>query len=443
LKYIFAIAALIFAGSLQAQTWKQVLGAEPRVRPALVPEHGLALDGSGRIFLKTLNTRSRVGTDTSNGFSLNADGSFAWKTSQVNRIGDSGNIFVSRGFSAHAGYRVAWFEMGATNLVEDVLYLYEPNDFTGRELRIPRIGASKVLRAATDGNGGVLIVRVPQGTTRPQMERLSPTEKSWFQHWSTALGTCNAGATTIQVEDADFQFDRQYPLAAQVHVQGRCSGGIASIPNHFIQSLDLETGALVAGTIYDTRTLGQVVSKSALGKGVWLHDTVDESGVRTLYAVDAILGTYPLLWDSYSGPVRVDRLAEGALVSSTLPSAQTAYAAGKISRTAEGYFDISNIRTYPVLHSVSNRPLYWSEDNNGQRVVVYRDSPLAVETSVSILKFANNNLPEWSRSINGITATSVPQLRLDSWSDEFILSFDRRDNYGVGVYVEKFPSRLR
>src|SRR5262245_46541333 len=103
-------AALCLAGTAQAQSWTRFIDNGPWVPNELAARHGLALDGTGGVFVKAMNTTSWAGTQFSHLYSLTASGDHAWGWSVEARPWDA-SVYVSRGYSASQGHRVAWFEV--------------------------------------------------------------------------------------------------------------------------------------------------------------------------------------------------------------------------------------------------------------------------------------------------------------------------------------------
>lgn len=439
----FAVAAIVAAGNCQAQTWQQFIDNGAIYTTRVAPGHGLSVDGAGGIFVQTMDTHPVSGTDFSHLYALAADGSPAYPWSLVARPGGGPDAaFVSRAFRSNAGHRVAWYEVGA-NDPYDLIVLFSPhNPLPAQQLTLSRPGGIKVLGAASDGQGGLLLLRSGNSSTLPTLLRISYAFGSAQLLWEQTVADCNPGTVTVDPQDVDFAFDTQNPSASAIHVLGRCNSGIAGVGNSFVQSFNLDGSLLQQRRFLPQQPNLPLLARHRIGDGAWLYEYGMETGGdgRLLQVADAAHGLYPLPWPDIQGDVAVDSLGRTALVRAASASSPAHYRVAGLQRSPGGLFEASNTQLYKGLSANAAYGMRWSADSEGYRVVAYRSAAPGVAGTLTVAGFAGESEPQWQRSIDAIDSEALPQLRLEPATNEFVLAVDRTQNGSHGIWLEQFPA---
>lgn len=437
-----ALTSLLAAGGAQAQTWSRFINSSPVQTTTLAPQ-GLAADGHGGVFVQTLDATETSGTSFSHIYALDgATGDNAYPWSLIGRPGWTDTSFVAKGFNAHAGHRAAWFEVGLPNQLQDMIWSFEPSQALGTELRLDRLDGGRVLAAATDGTGGLLVVRDrSNGWNRPVLRRYARSGSQWSLQWEQMLGSCYPGTIAITQEDVDVDLDAD-PNASAVHLVGYCNGGIAGISTHYAQSFDLN-GVLRHEQRFRPAPQGisaAFVARHRLGDGAWAYEyKLSGGGPRLVQVGDARFGLYPLNWNADSGALHVDAVSDGVLIGARVEAASPYYDLTLAQRAGGDRFEVQHLIRYawqPEFEAASTR---WSADASGNRVVAYRASFAGQPDVVVVQSYGGEKSVIWSRTIDNVGAAESLQLRYEPASDEILLATDRRDENGLdGVLVERF-----
>lgn len=437
---VFAAAALFAASGVQAQTWSRFINSSPVVTTTLAPQ-GLTADRAGGVFVQTLDTGAVSGTDFSHIYALDDAGGNAYPWSQIGRPGWTDTAFAARGFNAFDGYRAAWFEVGATGQLQDMIWGFAPLQPNGIELRLDRVDGGRVLGAASDGTGGLLVVRNrSNGFNRPVLRRYAVQSGQWTLHWEQPLGSCYAGTSAIDQQDIDFDLDSDFTASA-VHLLGYCNAGVAGVWTYYVQSFDL-TGTLLGEQRFRPGVAGaNFVARHRLGDGAWAYEyAAPAGGPRSLQVADVRFGVYPLGWSADTGPVRVDAVNGGVLMGARETAVPSLYRVAFVHRSAGGPFDVDGRRQYAWQSQFAAAETRWSADSLDRRVVAYRDTPIGTPGNVIVQAYDDAVSPAWFRSIDRVTANSSIQLQPEPGSDEILIAVDRQHEDGrYGVQVERFP----
>lgn len=436
----FAVAAVLAAaGSCQAQTWEQFIDNGAVYTTNLAPGHGLSLDGAGGIFVQTLDTHPVSGTDFSHLYAFAGDGSHAYPWSLVGRPwGASDPAFVSRAFHSNAGYRVAWYEVGALNPF-DYIVLFDPQSPAPvQQLTLPRQNGIAVLGVASDGQGGLLVLRSGNSGTLPTLLRVSYLFGSGQVLWEQPVADCNPGTVAVQPDDIDFAFDAQNPAASAIHVLGHCTPGIAGLSNEFLQSFDLDGGLRQQRRFNLSVANFPLLARHKVGGGAWLYEYAPETGgdSHLLQIADAQHGLYPLFWPDIHGAVAVDQ-GQPALIRAASAASPAHYFVADLQRSPGGLFEIGDTRLYKGLSAYAANGMRWSSDGQGNRVAAYRSS---LAGSLNLAGYGQDTEPKWLRSLDAVGAAAQPQLGHEAASGEFVLAVDRSQNGHAGVYVTQFAA---
>lgn len=439
----FAVAAIAAAASCQAQTWEQFIDNGAIYTSRLAPDHGLSVDGSGGIFVQSMDTHPVSGTDFSHLYALAADGSHAYPWSLVMRPwGGPETAFVSRAFHSNAGYRIAWYEVGEQQPADHFVLFAPQNPAPVQQFTVPRQNGIQVLGAASDGQGGLLVLRSGNSSTLPTLMRMSYQFGTGQLLWEVPVADCNAGTTTVDPQDVDFAFDAQNPSASAIHVLGRCNTGIAGLGNSFVQSFSLDGNLLQQRRFLPQQPNLPLLARQRIGDGAWLYEYGTETGGdgRLLQVADAAHGLYPLPWSDIQGKVAVDSLGRTALIRAESASSPAHYLVADLQRSPGGLFEVANAQLYKGLSAYAAYGMRWSADSEGYRTVAYRSTAPGVAGTLTVAGFAGESEPQWQRSIDAIGSDALPQLRLEAASNEFVLAIDRTQNGSHGIWLEQFPA---
>lgn len=440
-----ALTSLLAAGGAQAQTWSRFIHSSPVQATALAPQ-GLAADGHGGVFVQTLDTGATSGTNFSHIYALDgATGNDAYPWSLIGRPGWTDTAFVAKGFNAHAGHRAAWFEVGLPNELQDMIWGFEPSHSSGTELRLDRLDGGRVLAAATDGNGGLLVVRDrSNGWNRPVLRRYARSGAQWSLQWEQMLGSCYPGTIAIAQQDVDIDLDAD-PNASAVHFLGYCNGGIAGISTHYVQSFDL-AGALLAEQRFRLDVPGTLAARHRLGDGAWAYEFAEANGgPRQLQVIDVRSGLYPLNWNPQTGPLRSDAVTGGVLLGARDSVDPTRYEVALAHRVNGGPFVIDAARHYLWQPPFADASTRWSADAFDRRMVAFRTPVTSrLHGPVQLQSYGDGTAIEWSRTISRVTHASPILLQQEPVSGEILVAVDRlREDGQYGVQVERFPLRDR
>jgi hypothetical protein len=446
MKHALAFAALVAAGSAHAQDWTRFIAAPGYGTVSLIAQDGLRDDTSGRIMVGVRNGTSFTTRNAQPYAELHlfdTAGTVLAKPAVYGATGAPPLTLTPRGTSAYQGYRVAWFEVGTSTGIDDVIVAYPRDSNEGFVHRFSRSGGDRVVRVSSDGEGGVIVVRKPQSWSFPLVEKMTPASRSWRIDWSTRIGAtggaCPSSAVDVLVDDADIELDRQGPAWTRINVLARCDGGVVQPDSSFIQSIDSVSGAVYATHAFHEADVGDGVAvRHALGDGAWLYESKDGDGHTQLRVADVHTGIYTLSWASLSGPVRINRLAEGGLIGAHLPDHGNAYWLNRVRRDSNGYFSISDGRLYPSLGTLADRTLHWSEDAQQRRVVAWRGSN-TLPPRVHLRGFDASGNQTWQRTIGNAVRGAEPQLRYERLSGTMVMAIDMQpEGKNAGVHVEGF-----
>lgn len=437
----FAVAALAATGNCQAKSWQYFIDNGGNYTTRLAPGHGLSVDGAGGIFVKTMDTQFGPAPEFSHLYAFAPGGGMAWPWSALARPwAASDPQFESLGFHSNAGYRVAWYGAGEAGVTADLIVLFEPhNPSQVGQLQLPRQNDIRVLGAASDGQGGLLLLRSGNASTLPMLQRLSLSSGMPQLQWELPVADCNFGTIAVSIEDVDFALD---PKSSTIHLLGHCNTGIVGFGNSFVQSIDLD-GALLSQQRFDPHLWGfTLLARHKVGDGAWLYEYTDTNGgPGMLQLADVQHGLYPLFWPQGTGEIAVDSLGRSALIRARDVAAPAHYLVADLVRAPDsGLFGISNPQQYRGLSSYAGYGMRWSADSQGRRAAVWRIKPLGTPGELIVAGFAGGSEPHWLRSIGVIDADALPQLRLEPAADEFVLAVDRTRQFSRGVWVEQFAA---
>lgn len=433
-------AALAVADSCQAQPWQYFIGNGAVYTTRVAPDHGLSIDGSGGVFVETMDTHPESGTAFSHLYAFAPDGSMAWPWSAVALPwAASDPQFESLGFHSNAGYRVAWYGADETSLTADLIVLFDPHD-PGQvgQFHLPRENDIRVLGAASDGQGGLLLLRSGNSSTLPKLQRFAVSSGVLLPQWELPVADCDFGTLAVSVEDVDFALS---PTSSAIHLLGHCDTGIAGFGNSFVQSIDLD-GALLSQRRFDPHVWGfMLLAQHKVGDGAWLYEYADMSGSPGLLQLaDVQHGLYPLFWPDSTGQIGVDSLGRSALIRARSAASPALYLVADLARApGGGLFEISNQQQYKGIADYAGYGMRWSADSQGRRVAVWRTTPVGTPGELLVGGFGVN----WLTSIGAVDAGALPQLRWEPVSDEFVLAVDRNQLFSRGVWVEQFAADSR
>ncbi|UXI68477.1 hypothetical protein [Tahibacter amnicola] len=412
-------ATLLLAGTAQAQAWQKYLFSGPHFPTELAPNIGLQTDEAGHVYVMGMN---HTDWDTmSHIYSLGSTGEHAWMWSLVSNWRYSDGEFHPRGFSAKNGYRVAWFEGGSEFQREDILFLYEPGDAYGREVRIPRGDSEGVIETIADGFGGFVVVQKdPQDLNHPRY--------TYYHHYdfepavSEPFRGCDAPSLWQGVLDIAFNSWQETLALVQ------CQGDWAPV---------LEIQRYWNGQFQDSHRPWinlppdtQFSHATSQGQGSWVL-----IGHHPAFPDAMLVSVTP--WSSYWQPLPPDieirastALPDGALL-------YTVNAADQITLVSVPAISGAQFITLvdPVPAAADN-PV-WTRTRSNRYVAAYRQ-PGTTGDDLVLKAFDDQGNTLWTRTAaSGLTETAQPQLRVTA-NDEVVLAIDRKEGEGVGIHVEQF-----
>ncbi|TDR47440.1 hypothetical protein DFR29_10299 [Tahibacter aquaticus] len=445
---LFTTLAWAMAATAQAQSWSSFINASPVFRSTLAPEHGLALDDAGAVFVQGMDWREVSGTEFSHLYALNDQGGHAYMWGLVGRSGWTDSSFVSRGFHAFRGERVAWYETGPAAQPFDLIWAFPQGSHYGTELRLQRLGGDEVIDVAGDGSGGVLVVRRrgefgPSGPLPHYTLARYAGGSNWPQ-WEQPIGHCAPGELELTRERIDFALDAHNPSASAVHLLGRCDTGFGNPDLHFVQRFDLDGTSSGYWDFNSGVSQADIVAWHRLGGGAWLLEQAVgvAGGERQLLVADAQHGVQPLPWWS-GAPLQVDAVERGALVSAPpWPGSPDQIVASV--RRGDGLpsppAQLTDLRFHPGLAQISAQDAQWSSDAFGNRVLVYRNLAPA-DDSITIAAYGQDTALLSQRLIDRVPADARAQLRPAGASGDIVLAIDRQHEDGrEGIQLLRFSA---
>jgi hypothetical protein len=444
-KCLFAALAVGAAATAQAQSWERFLNASPVMHSALATPQGLAVDDTGGVFVRSMDSTDYGGTQFSHLYALDAQGNHAYPWGLIGRWGWTDSRFVPRGFHAFRGERVVWSETGPDTQLYDVIWTFPQGNWYGSELRLQRQYGDEVVAVAADGNGGALVLRrrgenAPFGPL-PYYTLARHAAGAGVADWEQTIGHCAPGELQLDSEKIDFALDAQDPAASAVYVLGHCERSWGHPNLHFVERYDLAGNRSSNGEFDPGVDKADIVAWHKLGEGAWLIEQSIGANAqeRLLRVADGNGAQPPLPWYS-AAPLRVDVIGRGVLVSAPAWPGSSDLVVARVGRdSGMPVPQLTDVRFHDGLLSKIGKTAQWSADAYGNRLLVHRLPPpddivtVHADDTLTIDVYGTGSVLLGRRQVQA-APSAPPQLR--PLSSQVVVAFDAVSAEGLhGIRV--------
>lgn len=426
-----AVVAALASANASAADWTRFLGSNPTF-PTQLAGHGLAVDDRGYVAVQAYNRLAWSGRiEFTHEYTLAADGSVPWIWGLVGR--NASYEIAPQGVDQRDGYRVVWLTRADDPWSSrDELSIVPPDSSQpGAWLSEARNGG-RVVKFVSGGKEGAFALRALDAGGGFEVVAFDGS----YPVWRTAVQPCAAGIVPASLE-IDYSPAGAWPMRQTLSVAGSCDDGTAP-PPLFVQRFDTFDGTQTS-TEWLSASPGSelaLLAFSAAHELVAVYDTPwPHKEVHRVAAPGAPFAPPP---DLLFGMEQIVALAAG---DSGLAIIGTNFAGEPAVASVVPLAPVTLPQALTGLSSFAGGGWSIAVGRHGKWLALRRESAAGMSL-VRLVGLGADGLFEWTDTIDGVPAGSVPQaVPAKDAAGGFVVAVDQQDATGTpGVRVRRVGS---